>query len=375
MSRILKEAHKMKVKRWLLTGLLLLTPIATASCAGLPMGGRAGEGTFKVAYVYVDAVGQVGWSYAHDLGRQALEEEFDWVETAYAENVPEGPEAERVIRDYAEFGYDMIFATSLGYSDAVLEVAADHPDVLFEHCTGYETAHNVATYDGRAYEGWYLAGITAGRMTESNILGYVAPYRIPEVVRDLNAFTLGARSVNPDAEVHPVWIIDRFDPPEEREAAQVLLDAGADVIARESDSIEPDKLAQQAGAYAIGYNTTSQEVAPGAVLTAPIWDWGVYYKDTVKKAYNGEWEPHAYWGHMADGILDLAPFGDMVPQGVRDEVNAAKQEIMSGDLHPFTGPIRDNDGELKVADGETMTDDALLSFNWLVEGLVGRIPE
>jgi basic membrane protein A len=365
----------MKAKRWFLTGLLLATTIATASCAGLRTRGRGAEGTFKVAYVYVGAVGEIGWSYAHDLGRQDLEEALDYVETAYAENVHEGPDAERVMRDYAEFGYDMIFATSFGYIDSVLEVAADHPDVLFEHCTGYETAHNVSTYDGRGYEGWYLAGITAGRMTESNILGYVAPYRIPEVVRDLNAFTLGARSVNPEAEVRPVWIMDRFNPSAEREAAQALLDTGADVIARESDSIEPDRLAQENGVYAIGYNTTSQEVAPDALLTAPMWDWGAYYTETVEKAYNDEWEPHDYWGHMADGILDLAPFGDMVPQDVQDEVSGAKQEIMSGDLHPFTGPIRDNNGELKVPDGETMTDAALLSFNWLVEGVVGQIPE
>jgi basic membrane protein A len=365
----------MKVKRWLLTGLVLATTIATTSCAGLSPAGPAAEETFKVAYVYVGAVGDLGWSYAHDLGRQDLEEALDYVETAYAENVHEGPDAERVMRDYAEFGYDMIFATSFGYIDSVLEVAADHPDVLFEHCTGYETADNVSIYDGRGYEGWYLAGITAGRMTESNTLGYVAPYRIPEVVRDLNAFTLGARSVNPDAEIHPVWIIDRFNPSAEREAAQALLDTGADVIARESDSIEPDQLAQENGVYAIGYNTTSQEVAPDALLTAPMWDWGAYYKDTVEKAYNDEWKPHSYWGHMADGILDLAPFGDMVPQDVQGEVGAAKQEIMSGDLHPFTGPIRDNNGQLKVADGQIMTDEALLSFNWLVEGVIGQIPE
>jgi basic membrane protein A len=217
--------------------------------------------------------------------------------------------------------------------------------------------------------------MTAGRMTESNVLGYVAPYPIPEVVRNLNAFTLGARSVNPDAELHLVWINDWFNPPAEREAAQALLDTGADIIARESDSTEPDKLAQENGAYAIGYNAISEDVAPDAVLTAPIWDWGVYYKDTVKKAHDNEWESHAYWGHMADGILDLAPFGDMVPQDVRDEVNAAKEEILSGDLHPFSGPIRGQDGELRVAEGETMADDALLSFDWLVEGVVGQIPE
>ncbi len=359
-------------KRSILIVSLIALSLLTVQCGPAE---QASEEPFKVAFVYVGPVGDLGWSYAHDQGRQSLEEELDYVETAYSETVPEGPDAERVIQQYAEEGYDMIFATSFGYMDSVIAVAEDHPDVLFEHCTGYKTAENVSTYDGRGYEGWYLAGITAGRMTESNVLGYVAPYPIPEVVRNLNAYALGARSVNPEITVHPVWIMDWFNPPAEREAAQALLDTGADVIARESDSTEPDKLAQENGVYAIGYNAISEEVAPDAVLTAPIWDWGVYYKDTVEKAYNDEWETHQYWGDMSDGIMELAPFGDMVPEDVQDEVMAAKDEIVSGDLHPFTGPISDKEGELRVEDGETMSDEALLSFDWLVEGVVGEIPQ
>lgn len=363
----------MKNRRWMLSTLLIILALLTTQC-----GQDAAETTdepFKVAYVYVGPVGDLGWSYAHDQGRQAVEETLDYVETTYSETVPEGPDAERVIRDYAEQGYDMIFATSFGYMDSVMAVAEEYPDIRFEHCTGYQTADNVSIYDGRGYEGWYLAGITAGHMSKSNILGYVAPYPIPEVVRNLNAFTLGARAINPDIEVHPVWIFDWFNPPAEREAAQALLEIGADVIARESDSTEPDKLAEENGVYAIGYNAISEEVAPNAVLTAPIWDWGVYYKDTIEKAYNGEWETHAYWGHMADGIMDLAPFGDMVPQNVRDDVEAAQEKIMDGSLVPFTGPIRDKNGDLRLEDGETMSDEALLSFDWLVEGVVGEIPQ
>ena len=359
-------------KRWILTASLVLLSLLVVQCGPAE---QASEEPFKVAFVYVGPVGDLGWSYAHDQGRQSLEEELDYVETAYSETVAEGPDAERVIRQYAEEGYDMIFATSFGYMDSVIAVAEDHPDVLFEHCTGYKTVENVSTYDGRGYEGWYLAGITAGRMTESNVLGYVAPYPIPEVVRNLNAYALGARSVNPEVEVHSVWIMDWFNPPAEREAAQALLDTGADVIARESDSTEPDKLAQENGVYAIGYNAISEDIAPDAVLTAPIWDWGVYYKDTVEKAYNDEWETHQYWGHMADGIMELAPFGDMVPDDVQDEVMAVKEEITTGDLHPFTGPISDNQGKLRVEDGETMSNEALLSFDWLVEGVVGEIPQ
>jgi len=363
----------MKNSRWILSTVLIILTLLTTQC-GQEVAEAPAE-PFKVAYVYVGPVGDLGWSYAHDQGRQAVEEDLDYVETTYSETVAEGPDAERVIRDYAEQGYDMIFATSFGYMDSVLAVAEEYPDVLFEHCTGYKTAGNVSIYDGRGYEGWYLAGVMAGHMTNSNVLGYVAPYPIPEVVRNLNAYTLGARSVNPDVEVHPIWIFDWFNPPAEREAAQALLEIGADVIARESDSTEPDKLAEENGVYAIGYNAISEDVAPNAVLTAPIWDWGVYYKETIENAYNGEWETHAYWGHMADGIMEMAPFGDMVPQDVQDDVNNAQEEIIAGTLHPFTGPIRDQDGEIRVEDGDTMTDEALLSFDWLVEGVVGSIPD
>jgi basic membrane protein A len=361
----------MKKQRWMLSTLFLIVALIAAGCGS---DAPTADDPFKVAYVYVGPVSDLGWSYAHDQGRLAMDGAFENVETTYIEMVPDGPDSERIFRDYAEQGYDMVFATSFGYMDSVLNVAEEYPDVIFEHCTGYKTAENVAIYDGRGYEGWYLAGITAGRMTESNTLGYVAPYPIPEVVRNLNAFTLGARSVNPEVEVRTVWIFAWFDPVKEREAAQALLDAGADVIARESDSTEPDKLAEENGVYAIGYNAISQDVAPGAVLTAPIWNWGVYYEDTVQQALNGEWESHAYWGHMSDGIMDLAPFGQMVPQEVQDEVNAAKDEVMSGDLHPFTGPIADQDGNVRVADGETMSDEALLGFDWLVEGVIGQIP-
>jgi len=315
----------------------------------------------------------LGWSYAHDQGRLALDR-LEGVETTYSEMVAEGPDAERIIRDYAQQGYDMIFATSFGYMDSVVAVAEQYPDVIFEHATGYQTAPNVAIYDGRGYEGWYLAGIVAGRMTKTNVLGYVAPYPIPEVVRNLNAFALGAQSVNPDVVVSPVWIFSWFDPPKEREAAQALLDMGADVIARESDSPEPEKLAEENGVYAIGYNAISADMAPNAVLTAPIWDWGIYYRETVEQAVAGTWQTHAYWGHMADGILGLAPFGSMVPQAVRDETNATKAQIMSGQLQIFTGPLYDNTGTLRVAAGEAMSDEALLALDWLVQGVTGVVP-
>ena len=328
----------------------------------------------KVAFVYVGPTGDLGWTYAHDQGRLYLEKELG-VETAYSELVAEGPDANRVIRDYAEKGYDIIFATSFGYMDDVIEVAAEYPDITFEHCTGYKMADNVGIYDGRGYQGWYLSGIVAGKMTKNNKLGYIAPYPIPEVVRNMNAFTLGARSVNPDVEVHPIWIFTWVDPVKEREAAEALVDLGVDVIARESDSTEPDKLAQEKGLYVVGYNAYVPDVAPDALLTAPIWHWGVFYKKAVEDVMNGTWTNTPVWWGLKEGILDLAPIADFVPDEVKALVEAKKQEIVAGTFDVFVGPINDNTGKLRVADGVTMTDEEKLAFDWLVEGVVGEIPK
>jgi basic membrane protein A len=328
----------------------------------------------KVAFVYVGPVGDMGWTYAHDQGRLYLEKELG-VETGYSELVAEGPDSTRVIRDYAEKGYDVIFATSFGYMDSVIEVAAEYPDAVFEHCTGYKTADNAGIYDGRGYQGWYLSGIVAGKMTKNNVLGYIAPYPIPEVVRNMNAFTLGARSVNPDVETHIVWINTWVDPPKEREAAQALADLGADVIARESDSTEPDKLAQELGLYSIGYNAYVPDAAPDALLTAPIWNWGIFYKKAVEDVMNGTWTNAPVWWGLKEGLLELAPIADFVPDDVKALVEEKKAEIVAGEFDVFVGPIKDNTGELRVPEGETMTDEEKLAFDWLVEGVVGTIPK
>ena len=335
--------------------------------------GVAGE-LPSAAFVYVGPTGDLGWTYAHDQGRLALEEMG--VETAYVELVAEGPDSARVIRDFAEKGYGIVFATSFGYMDSVIEVAADYPDTVFEHCTGYKMADNVSIYDGRGYQGWYLAGIVAGKMTEANVLGYIAPYPIPEVVRNMNAFALGAQSVNPDIEVRPVWIFAWVDPPKEREAAEALYDLGADVIARESDSTEADKLAQEKGIYVIGYNSdVARDQSPDAFLTAPIWHWEVFYKQAVEDVANGTWDNTPVWWGMAEGILSLAPIADFVPQDVQDLVEEEQARILSGEFDVFVGPIYDNTGELRVAEGETMPDEDKLSFDWLVEGVVGEVPQ
>ena len=338
-----------------------------------PAGAAMGEKP-KAAFVYVGPVGDLGWSYAHDQGRLKMAEELG-IETVIAEAVPEGPDAERVIRDFVQKGYNVIFATSFGYMDSVLNVAKDNPDVKFLHATGYKTSDNVGIYDGRGYQGWYLAGIVAGKMTKTNSIGYVAPYPIPEVVRNMNAFALGARSVNPAVTLTPIWINAWFDPAKEREAAQAMLDGGADVIARESDSVEPDKLAEQEGVYAIGYNAVSASVAPNAVLTAPIWDWSVYYTKTIQEIQAGTWTSTPVWWGMKEGLLDLAPFGKMVPDDVKALVEKEKARIISGEFDVFVGPIKDNTGKERVAAGQTMTDEEKLAFDWLVEGVKGTIPQ
>ena len=347
--------------------------VSDAPAAEEPAVGEEMAAPLKVAFVYVGPIGDLGWSYAHDQGRLALEELG--VETAYSELVAEGPDAARVLHTYASQGYDLIFATSFGYMDSVIEVAAEFPEVKFEHATGFKTAQNVGIYDGRGYQGWYLAGMVAGAMTESNLLGYIAPFPIPEVVRNLNAFALGAQSVNPLVEVRPIWLFAWFDPPEEREAAQALIDAGADVVARESDSVEPDKLAQEKGVYAIGYNAVNPDIAPDALLTAPIWNWQVIYEQKVRDVAAGTWSNEPIWWGMAEGVLDLASIADFVPGDVKMAVEEAKGGILDGGFQPFCGPINDNAGVEQVAAGECMDDPALLSFDWLVEGVTGQIPQ
>ena len=372
----------MKIRHWrtVVGVLLILTsllsacqPISEVPAAEEPAGPAETAGPLKVAFVYIGPVEDLGWTYAHDQGRLALEELG--VETAYSELVAEGPDAARVLHTYASQGYDLIFATSFGYMDSVIEVAAEFPEVKFEHATGYKTAENVGIYDGRGYQGWYLAGMVAGAMTVSNVLGYIAPFPIPEVVRNLNAFALGAQSVNPFVEVRPVWIFTWFDPPAEREAAQALIDAGADVVARESDSVEPDKLAQEQGVYAIGYNVVHSSIAPHALLTAPIWNWQVIYEKKVRDVAAGTWTNEPIWWGMAEGVLDLAPVADFVPAVLRIAVEEVKAGIVDGSFQLFCGPINDNTGAERVAAGECMDDPALLSFDWLVRGVTGQIPQ
>lgn len=364
----------MKLKIWHIFSLALIGIILLTSC-GQAAAPEEKE-SYKVAFVYIGPPGDLGWTYEHDRGRKMLEEQLgDQVETKYIENVPEGPDAARVLRDYAQQGYDMILATSFGYMDPTLEVAQEFPEVKFEHCSGYKTADNMSTYFGRMYQPRYLSGIVAGEMTESNTIGYVAAFPIPEVVRGINAFTLGVRSVNPEATVRVVWTNTWYDPVIEREAAVALLDEGADIVTQHQDTTEPQKAAQERGALSIGYDSDMRSFVGDTVLTSPIWNWGVYYVDTVQAALDGTWETHQYWGGLEDGVVELADFSPKVPQELQDLVKAEEQKIMDGEWDVFCGPVVDQDGNTVVAEGECMSDGDMLGMEFFVEGVVGSISE
>jgi basic membrane protein A and related proteins len=328
----------------------------------------------KVAFIYVGPVGDAGWSYTHDQGRKYLEKNLAGVKTAFVESVPEGADAERVLTQFARDGYKVIFATSFGYMDAVINVSKKFPDVYFEHCSGFKTATNVSTYFGRIYEARYLSGIVAGKMTKSNLIGYVAAHPIPEVIRGINAFTRGVRSVNPAAKVRVVWTNTWYNPASEKEAAKALLDAGCDVIAQHQDTPGPMQAAEERGKYGISYNSPMMQFAPKAVLTGPVWNWGPYYVKRVKAAMDGTWKSGQYWGPMADGVVDLAPFNKVVPADVVKLVTATKRDILRGRLHPFAGPVKDNTGKIVIPAGKTLSDQEMLSFNWFVEGVEGTLP-
>lgn len=351
--------------------------VAAAATAGVARQAAA-QDPFKVAFIYVGPVGDLGWSFAHDEGRKYIEANVPGVETAFSESVPEtGSDAERVLRDYAQKGYKLVVATSFGYMDAVINVAKQFPDVQFVHISGYKTADNVSTAFGKIEEPRYVSGLVAGAMSSSGKLGYVAANPIPEVIRGINAFTLGVRKVNPDATVQVVWTNTWYDPQKERAAAEALLDGGADVIAQHQDTAGPMQAAEAAGKYGVGYNADMSSLAPKAVLTCPIWHWGVYYADAVKQIQAGTWKSNQYWGSWKDGVVDLSPIAAFVTAETKTNADAEEVKFKAGteDIFTvFTGPINDQDGKEKVAAGTAMTAEDLLGMTWFVQGVDGKIP-
>lgn len=373
----------MKRRFWDIVAVMVIVSLLVIACGGEeekpeptsppveePKPTSPPEEGYKVAFVYVAPIGDLGWSWAHDQGRLMLEDLG--IETAYIENVPEGPDAERVIRDFAEKGYDLIFTTSFGFMDPTVTVAEEYPGTWFVHISGYKTAANLSTVFGRIYQPRFLSGLVAGKATKTNKIGYVAAYPIPEVIRGIDAFTLGVRAANSDATVTVVWTSTWFDPPVEKEAAEALLDQGVDVIAQHQDTTEPQKAASDRGAVSIGYDSDMRSFVGDSVLTSPIWNWGVKYVEIAKAAMAGTYSTESFWGGMEDGVVDLAEISPEVPADVVALVNDYKSRILSGEWDVFCGPIKGQNGELSVAEGTCMTDEEMLSMEWFVEGVVGE---
>ncbi|MFQ5971111.1 MAG: BMP family ABC transporter substrate-binding protein [Alphaproteobacteria bacterium] len=351
-----------------------LTAVAVAMAAGIGEPAQAQE-KLKVGFVYVSPIGDAGWTYQHDIARLQMEEELgDMVETTIVENVPEGAESERVIRELASAGHKLIFTTSFGYMNPTIKVAKLFPETVFEHNTGYKQADNVGTYVARFYEGRYLTGLVAGGMTESNTVGYVAAFPIPEVIRGINAFTIGLREVNPDAEVKVIWVNSWFDPGRERQAADTLIAQGADVITHHTDSTAPTLAAEEAGVWVIGYHSDMSKYGPKAHLTASTHKWGGHYTRIAKAVLDGTWSSQAIWGGIRDGMVEIAPLNSAVPRDLADLVARRQQQITAGEFHPFQGPVRDQEGTVRVPEGSTMSDGDLLQMDYYVGGIVGKLP-
>lgn len=333
------------------------------------------EDPMTVGFVYVGPVGDYGWSYEHNEGRLAVEEHFgDAVETVFQESVPEGADAERVMTQMALAGADLIFTTSFGYMDATINVAQRFPDVKFEHATGYKRADNVSTYSARFYEGRAVIGHMAGRMTESNIVGYIASYPIPEVIRGINAAYLHAKKVNPDVEFRIVWVYTWFDPAKEADAAQALIDQGADILMQHTDSTAAMSIAEEQGILAFGQASDMINFGPNTQLTSIIDNWAPYYIQRVQAVKDGTWESTDTWDGIEPGMVAFADMHEKVPADVRAEAEQMIEDIRSGAYHPFTGPINRQDGTPWLAEGEVADDGTLAGMNFYIEGIEGDVP-
>ena len=351
------------MKKLLLAGAMFLASI-TASLAADPV---------KVGFIYVGPIGDHGWTYRHDIGRQQVEEAFgDKVETSYIESVQYGPEAENVIRQMAE-DHDIIFATSFGYMETMLKVAKDYPNVKFEHATGYKQSDNMASYGLRLYQARHVQGIIAGMMTKTNKICYVGAYPIPEVIREINTYYLGAKKMNPDVDIDVVWVNTWYDPGKEANAAEVMMAQGCDMVAQHTDSPAPLQAAQKQGKLGFGQASDQIKFAPKAQLTATIDNWGPYYIKKVGQVIDGTWETGDYFGHMNEGAVQMAPFTNM-PASVAKKAQEIKEMIEHGHYFAFTGPIKDNTGKLQLKDGEIASDAHLNQMMYYVEGIDAKVP-
>jgi len=330
----------------------------------------------KVGFIYVGPIGDGGWTYQHDQGRLAVEAEYgDKVETVFQESVPEGADAERAITQMALGGADIIFTTSFGYGEATNAVAAKFPDVKFEHATGFMREYpNVSTYDARFYEGRAVTGTLAGYLTETNKIGYIGSFPIPEVIQGINASYLHAKKINPDVEMVVTWAYTWFDPAVEAEAAQALIDQGADVILQHTDSTAPMTVLAEAGAIGFGQASDMGQFAPTPRVSSIIDNWAPYYIERVQAVMDGTWESSDVWGGIDSGMVEIGEMSDAIPEEVRASAQALADSIEDGSYHPFTGPINRQDGSVWLAEGETADDGTLLGMDFYVEGMTGDVP-
>ncbi|WP_317204019.1 BMP family ABC transporter substrate-binding protein [Janthinobacterium sp.] len=342
----------------------VLSPIMALSAAAAPL---------NVGFVYISPIGDAGWTTQHDIARKEMEKALGAkVTTKYVENVPEGADAERVIRDLAQQGSKLVITTSFGYMNPTLKVAKQFPDVKFIHLTGYKTAANVANTNARFYEGRYLAGVLAGKMSKTHVAGYVAAFPIPEVLQGVNAFARGMRSVDPKAEVKVIWVNSWFDPGKERDAAMTLLGQGADVVTHHTDSTAVVQAAEEKGKYAIAYHSDMKKYGPKAQLAAVTHHWGAYYTKQAQAVIDGSWKPTSVWGGIKEGMVKLEDINAAVPADVRKYVAAREQDIVSGKLTPFAGPMKDNEGKVRLEKGN-ISDEALNKMDYFVEGVAGKV--
>ncbi|WP_299391421.1 BMP family ABC transporter substrate-binding protein [Pelagibius sp.] len=344
---------------------------STAAAGALGLGSRAAFAAdpLKVGFVYVGPIGDFGWTHGHDVGRKAVEKEFgDKVETTYVESVPEA-DSERVIRQLAAAGNKLIFTTSFGYMNPTIKVAKQFPDVKFEHATGFKTAPNVSAYNARFYEGRAVIGTIAGHLTETGKFGYIASFPIPEVVMGTNAFILAARKVRPDAEISVVWVNSWFDPGKEADAAKVLIDQGCDVITQHTDSAAPIQTAGARGVWCFGQASDMSSFAPEHHATAILDVWAPYYIARTAAVLDGTWQTTNVWQGMKEGMVEMSPYNERLPAEVVEAAETVRKGILDGSHHAFTGPINDQTGKERVPAGVTMTDEALLTMDWYVEGV------
>jgi simple sugar transport system substrate-binding protein len=355
----------------------LLAGLAGAVLTAAVVGPALAADPLKVAFVYLGPTGDGGWTQAHDQGRLALEKALgDKIKTTYVENVPESSDAERVIRKLATDGNKLIFATSFGYMEPLLKVAKQFPDVKIEHVNGYKTADNVVVYEPRFEEGFYLMGVIAGKMTKKNVLGYIGSFPIPSVVRNANAFTLGAQSVNPKIQTKVIWVSTWYDPGKERQAAETLIAQGADVLAQNTDSPAAIQAAQEKGVFAMALDADMSKYGPKSHLTASTEDWSGYYIQETKAVLDGTWKGNraTRWG-LKEGMVVIAPLNVVIPADVVKLYEDKKKAIIDGKLVVFAGPLKENTGTLKVPAGQTLPIPDFMSMNWYVDGVAGTVPK